>query len=61
MTIDKELVKKAMKESGFTPEIVDQVTRKGFYESVMSQDDPDSKDIYTLYGVLNIKEEKKQS
>lgn len=60
MTIDKNLVEKAMKESGFTPEIVDQVTRKGFYESVMSQEDPDSKDIYTLYGVLNIKEEKKQ-
>lgn len=60
MTIDKELVKKAMEESGFTPSIIDSVTHKGFYDAVMSQDDPDSNDIYKLYGVLNIKEPKKK-
>lgn len=59
MTIDKNLVKKAMEESGFTPQLIDSVTHKGFYEDIMSQDDPDSKDVYVLYGVLNIGGEKK--
>ena len=58
MTIDKELVKKAMEESGFTPQLVDAVTHKGFYDDIMSQEDPDSKDIYILYGLLNIGEKK---
>ena len=54
MTIDKNLVEKAMKESGFTPQLVDAVTHKGFYDDIMSQEDPDSKDVYVLYGILNI-------
>ena len=58
MTIDKNLVKKAMEESGFTPQLIDSVTHKGFYDDIMSQDDPDSKDVYVLYGVLNIGEKK---
>ena len=58
MTIDKELVKKAMEESGFTPQLVDAVTHKRFYDDIMSQEDPDSKDIYILYGLLNIGEKK---
>ena len=58
MTIDKNLVKKAMEKNGFTPQLIDSVTHKGFYDDIMSQDDPDSKDVYVLYGVLNIGEKK---
>jgi hypothetical protein len=58
LTLDKSLVEQAMIDTGFTENIINQVTRPGFYKEVMTAKDPDSEDIFKLYGILKINQQK---
>jgi hypothetical protein len=53
-TLNKEMVYNAMDEMGVNEGIIDELTRRNFFRDVMSATDPDSKDIYKLYGLLGI-------
>jgi lambda repressor-like predicted transcriptional regulator len=54
LTLNRRLVEDAIKATGIDESIINQLTRPNFYNEVMSATDPDSKDIFMLYGVLGI-------
>jgi hypothetical protein len=53
-TLNKDKVYAAMDQMGINEGIIDELTRRNFFKEVMSADDPDSKDIFKLYGILGI-------